>query len=652
MKGKERVVRSGHYRLASLWLSQVSRIMADNCLRVFVVLELAGIGAAERNAAWHLVSALLVLPAVFFSPFNGALSNSLPKRWVLVGSAAYCFSLVLGFGLYGGPWLACWGLVAVGAAIYSPARYALLPAAAEETQVPLTRVNGWIEMGAVSAIVIGLGLGGYLHDSAASPEGAAIRSLSWHGSLPAAVAVAVLLNGVGLLAAFPVRFRTDLRRPEPLGQALAGFFRDSRRILRQRESRACLLGLAYLRGVVTAMTGGVLACTLTRQAESGQGIPYQELLWSGAWILIGVAAGSLLAGVQGHPFRALGLVPVGATGLLAGLLGAASTADDLVAPWLCLTLGIMGGLINVPLSATYQASLPANARGNGMAVRNLTDHLFMSAMSLLMTGLAYSQVLTPAGQLWLVALLAAGAAALSWWLLIREFLEQVTELVVWPLYRVRAHGPGVACFPRHGPVLVIANHAAWLDPLWLGKVLPRGITPMMTSTFYDLPVLRWLMAYVVRAIRVEASNFRREIPEVEDAVAVLDRGGCLVVFPEGWLRRREEQPLRNFGQGVWHILQRRPATPVVVCWIEGGFGSYTSYYGGRPTVNKRLDWWRPIDIVLAEPHILDPALLADRRATRAYLMCACLDARRYLGLESPAEPDWTEEPLNEAADER
>ncbi len=628
--------------------------MADNCLRVFVVLEMARWGAAERDAAWHLVSALLVLPAVCLSPLNGALSNSLPKRWVLAGSALYCFSIVLGFGLNGGPWLACWGLIAVGAAIYSPARYALLPAAAEETRVPLTRVNGWIETGAVCAIVVGMGLGGYLHDFSGFWEGAAgggeniplSRADGWPFALPTAVAVAMTLNLIGFLTALPVQFRTDLQRPEPLGQALAGFFRDGRRILAQRASRASLLGLAYLRGVVTAMTGAVLACTLTRQAASGQDLPYGDLIWTGAWILLGVAAGSLLAGVQGHPRRSLGLVPIGATGLLAGLMAAASTAGDLVQPWLCLALGSMGGLINVPLAACYQASIPADARGNGMAVRNTIDYLLMAAMSLVMFGLAYTQVLTPAEQLWFVAMLAAAGTLLSWRVLFGIFLEQFAEIVLWPLYRIHAHGPGVETFPRHGPLLVIANHAAWFDPLWLGKVLPRQITPMMGSAFYDLPVLRWLMVHVVGAIRVQAATFRREIPEVDEAVAVLDRGGCLVVFPEGSLRRREEQPLRQFGQGVWLILRKRPSTPVVVCWIEGGWGSYTSYYAGPPTVNKKLDWWRHIDIAIAEAQVLDPALLADQRATRTYLMRACLEARRSLGREAPAEPDWTEEPLD------
>ena len=51
--------------------------------------------------------------------------------------------------------------------------------------------------------------------------------------------------------------------------------------------------------------------------------------------------------------------------------------------------------------------------------------------------------------------------------------------------------------------------------------------------------------------------------------------------------------------------------------------------------NKSLDWGRRIDIAVAEPRVLDPAVLADQRATRSYLMRACLECRRYLGLEVP-----------------
>jgi 1-acyl-sn-glycerol-3-phosphate acyltransferase len=179
---------------------------------------------------------------------------------------------------------------------------------------------------------------------------------------------------------------------------------------------------------------------------------------------------------------------------------------------------------------------------------------------------------------------------------------------------------------------VVANHAAYFDPFWLCKILPRQVKPMMTSLFYDLPVIRWAMVHIVGAIRVPAAGFRREAPELREAVAVLKKGGCVMIFPEAQLRRREDQPLRLFGQGVWRILQELPDTPVLVCWIEGGWRSFTSYYNGPPLRGKRPDLARRIDIAVEKPHPLDPAVLADQHATRLFLMRACRECRRHLGL--------------------
>jgi 1-acyl-sn-glycerol-3-phosphate acyltransferase len=184
-----------------------------------------------------------------------------------------------------------------------------------------------------------------------------------------------------------------------------------------------------------------------------------------------------------------------------------------------------------------------------------------------------------------------------------------------------------------GPVLVVANHSSWFDPLFVAKVLPRRLIVMMTSQFYDLPGMRWVFKHVVHAIRVQASTYRREAPELKKAISELNKGHCVVIFPEGAMRRRESLPLKLFGQGVWHILNERPNTPLVVCWIEGAWGSYTSYWNGKPTVNKHMDFWRRIDVAVGSPMLLDDVVLKDHRATRTYLMRLCLETRRYLGLE-------------------
>ena len=607
---------SARWRLASLWLSQTARGLADNCLRIFVVLELARLGPDQRDAAWPLVTFFLMLPSVFLAPFNGALANSLPKTTVLVGSAAYCLGIVAFFAALHGPWLGCWALVAVGSAVYGPVRYALLPAASEDTQLPLTRINGWVELGIAAAIVAGLVLG---------VELAGITVLGTE----AAVVAAGVLNLLALLAALPVRFPSDIRRPETPGLAVAGFFRDARRILAEAELRGTLLGLAGLRGLLTGLT-----CALVASALAPEGFAIHELVKVGIWVAAGVGAGSFLAGLQRHPRRVLGLVPLGAAAMFIGLLLPAFGV--LPSPWLCLVLGVAGGLVNVPLAATYQASLPADARGNGMAVRGFADYLCITITSLAIFVLTYYGLLTVPGQFWLVVVMAGIGAALSWRLLFRELMEQTLEILLFPFYRIRAHGPGLEQFPPRGPVLVVANHSAWFDPMWLAKVLPRRLIPMMTSVFYDLPVMRWLMVHVAHAIRVQASTYRREAPEIAVAVAALDHGECVVIFPEGMMRRRDAPPLRQFGQGVWHILSERPDTPVVVCWIEGGWGSYFSYFNGKPTTNKRMDFWRPIDVALGPCRKLSPELLKDLRATRSFLMQECLQTRSYLGL--PALP--------------
>lgn len=603
-------------RLVSLWTSQVARVLADWCLR-FTAFYAWASAAGSQGDAWHVATAVFIAPFVLLSPLNGCINNGLPRRWVLVGSAAFTLAVVAAFAAVHWPWMICLGVVAVGSAIYSPARYAMLPAVAEDTRIPLARVNGWIEMGGAAAIVGGAALGLAVAVDSKTPLA---------GQL---VSVLLGLNLLSLATAFPCAFPSDKRRPEPLLRAIAGFFYDSVRISRERAALANLMGLASFQAIVAAGAGAIVLRTWDRGPPQGL---LQALMLMG----VGAALGCLTAAWQGHPRRSLGLVPLGATGLLLALvIYSLAGASGWIASFL---LGFMGGLINVPLRAAYQAAVPADARGNGMAVMNTAIYVLTTALSLLLVGLIALGVLpTPAAQLGLLSALAAIGAFLAWWQLFPQAAEQIVEILLSPMYRVRLFGPGRDLIPRRGPLLIVANHAAYFDPMWLSKMVPRRVTPMMTSVFYDLPFIRWSMRHIIGAIRVPFAGFRREAPELREAVAVLRQGGCVLIFPEAQLRRREEQPLRMFGQGVWRILQEVPQTPVLVCWIEGGWGSFTSYFNGPPLRGKRLDWRRRIDIALETPHVLDAATLADQHATRQYLMRVCLECRRYLGLPTTTE---------------
>jgi 1-acyl-sn-glycerol-3-phosphate acyltransferase len=606
-------VRSARVRLASLWVSQCARVLADWCLRVTAILQWARAGRGDL--AWHVATAVFIAPFILLAPLNGCLSNGLPRRRVLAGSSTFALAAVAAFAWRGAPWMACLAVVALAAAVYSPARYALLPAAATDTRLPLPRVNGLIEMGGASSIIGGLALG-----------------LGLAYSADALLAVLLGLNLLALLAALPAAFPSDVLRPEPPLRAVADFFTDVRRVAAEPAAAASLLGLASFQAVVTAGSGALVAHALA--LESGG---LEALKWAMIFVMAGAALGCVLAGVPGHPRRNLGWVPFGAIGLLAALGWAAAAAGGGGLPWMpCLLLGFTGGLVNVPLRAAYMAAVPADARGNAMAVMNTIIYVLTAVLGLLMVLLVGAGLLgTPLAQLAFLAILAALGAAASWYELLPHAVELVLEGLFWFLYRVRTFGPGKDLIPARGPLIVVANHTAYADPFWIGKIAPRHLTPLMTSLFYDLPGVRWLMVHIVGAIRVQQASFRREAPELRDAVAVLRRGGALLIFPEAQLRRTAEPGLRLFGQGVWHILQEMPQTPVVVCWIEGGWGSFSSYDRGPPMKNKRLDWRRPIDIAVEKPQVLPPEVLADPLVTRTFLMRVCRECRRYLGLEVP-----------------
>ncbi len=337
-----------------------------------------------------------------------------------------------------------------------------------------------------------------------------------------------------------------------------------------------------------------------------------------AWFAGTALLGALVALSYPAPYRAIGFAPFAALGWLAAVGHGAYWHE-----WPGWGHGPFAGLIAGACARSKRGPEPLWEAAALLAAVALG---LGAAWALRERGAPYD-----VGEL---AALVVAAILVPWcWLrFFRPAFELACEPLLWVLYRVRGAGPGQTAVPRTGPCLVIANHACWFDPLFLAKVLPRPITPMMTARMYDQPILKRLMV-TFGVIRVPEKALKKDAPELQEAIAALDRGECVVIFPEGYLRRTADKPLRRFGRGIWEILKARPDTPVFALWIEGGWGSYTSYDKGPPTKNKTKDYGRPILVGMSASATVPAEVLTDHWPARVHLMNLVSAARAHAGLE-------------------
>ncbi len=121
----------------------------------------------------------------------------------------------------------------------------------------------------------------------------------------------------------------------------------------------------------------------------------------------------------------------------------------------------------------------------------------------------------------------------------------------------------VAPLPDTGAVIVSPNHRSYLDPLVVGAAYDRHVYFMMSSKYYDMPLLNWFFRNS-RCIPVDEESGNRSA--LRGAREVLDAGHVLAIFPEGHISPDGElQP----GQPGVAWLARKTGAQVVPMHIGG-----------------------------------------------------------------------------------
>lgn len=353
--------------------AQFLSALADNALLFAAIALLKEVNAPD----WHtpVLQQGFIFSYIVLAPFVGAFADSLPKGRVMFISNIIkllgCVAMLVGVN----PLLA-YGLVGLGAAAYSPAKYGILTEYLPASD--LVKANSWMEGLTVAAIVLGALVGGML----ISPHLAApllhTLNLPLIHSVPELAIVFIVF--IYILAALfnlyipllPIDHKPISRNPIFLTKEFAHCF-----TLLWKDP----LGQVSL-GVTTLFWGAGATLRLLVLGWAAIALQYDigEAAKLTAWVAIGIAIGSVLAAKYVNLESSVKVLPVGIAMGIAVLMMIPVTNSTL-AIVLLIVIGAMGGFFVVPMNALLQhRGHTLMGAGRSIAVQNFNENLSIFAM--------------------------------------------------------------------------------------------------------------------------------------------------------------------------------------------------------------------------------------------------------------------------------
>ena len=353
--------------------AQFLSALADNALLFAAIALLMDLS----SPAWHtpVLQQSFIVSYIVLAPFVGAFADSLPKGRVMFISNIIklvgCLAMLVGAHP-----LIAYGLVGLGAAAYSPAKYGILAEYLPPGQ--LVKANGWMEGLTVAAIVLGAIVGGILISPALSAPLLQTLDIPLIDSV-AKLAVAIIVLIYIAAAAFnlyiphvPIDHKPLSRNPVFLTKDFWHCFR-----LLWKDP----LGQVSL-AVTTLFWGAGATLRLVVLAWAAAALHYDigEAAKLTAWVAIGIAIGSVLAAKYIQLEHSVKVLPVGIAMGVAVLLMIPVT-NSALAILLLIVIGAMGGFFVVPMNALLQhrGHLLMGA-GRSIAVQNFNENLSIFAM--------------------------------------------------------------------------------------------------------------------------------------------------------------------------------------------------------------------------------------------------------------------------------
>ena len=180
---------------------------------------------------------------------------------------------------------------------------------------------------------------------------------------------------------------------------------------------------------------------------------------------------------------------------------------------------------------------------------------------------------------------------------------------------------GLENVPSRGPVVVIINHIAFLDPVLICETFPRRVIPMAKAEAFDT-FLTGLLIKVYGTIPVNRE--RADLSAVKTALQILKHDGLVLLAPEG--TRSPTRQLQQGKEGVIMLALRSGASIVPV---------------GVTGTHRLKTWWRqlkraPVKVSVGKPFSLRPSS-TQRRVSRNEMAAMLQESMYRLAAQLPEE---------------
>ena len=529
-----------------------------------------------------VINGLILLPYILLFTPSGLLSDKYPKVRVMRLTAWAAIAITTAItACYAAGWFwPAFGmtlLMAIQSALYAPAKYGYIKELLGKQA--LAAGNGAVQANTVIAILGGTFIFSILFESLLAQHNAltpdtVIRAMTPVGLILIAGSVIelILAYRLPIIAATHTGLRFD-----PARYLSGGYLRDNlNKTWRHPVIRPAIIGLAVFWAIAQ-----VMVATFPAFAKATQGVlntvAIQGVLANSG---IGIILGSIMVSRISRNRIETGLIPIGAIGMTITLL-ALPLAPNLTVHTLCfLLIGLFGALFIVPLNALIQWHAGDRHLGRTLAASNLIQHAVMLG-ALGLTALAATLAI-PAGLiiglLGLAILIGAGYTVLK----LPQSLARLAfgGALLWRYHLIVVDQHRL---PDHGGVLLLGNHASWIDWLVVQQASPRPVRPVMDLHAYRRwRLMRWPTLFGVAPIINDGGA-----DSLNAIRARLNAGEVVCLFPEGAISRNGQ-----LGEFQRHFEQAADGADGVItpCYLHGLWGSRFSHAGnarGNVAIGRR-----------------------------------------------------------------